>query len=113
MHDIRTDLPKKRLYITLGNLNRVDIQQCIIETESACKYLISGFTCLIVLNKKEPIHQSDLGFLNNLSDLLIVYGADKIVHVRKKESSFSLSPHFPVEYAKNIWKAEDILDEEN
>ncbi len=72
-----------RLYIALGDLNNYDIAACDNEIESACRYLVSGFTCLKVLNQEGPVRPSDEDLLFNITNLVFNYGASKIAHVRK------------------------------
>ncbi len=118
MHDIRIDPIKNRLYINLGIDGNIDIAAYVEEVEDACKYLIPGFTCLIDLNKKELVRQSDKDLLFNTADLIYAYGAGRIIHIRKndetidvfKKSKTSYHHFFPVEIAQNIQEAENILE---
>ena len=118
MHYIRIDAIKNRLYINLGIDERIDVADYVNELENACKYLIPGFTCLIDLNKKKMVRQSDKDLLFNTADLVYAYGAGKIIHIRKndetmdifKKSKTSYHNFFPVEIAQNIQEAENILE---
>jgi len=104
----------------LGDLNNYDIAACVNEIESACRYLVSGFTCLKVLNQEGLVRLSDEDLLFNITNLVFDYGASKIAHVRKnndisgsvKKSLMNLQTYFPVENLKNIQEAEFILDRE-
>ena len=81
--------------------------------------MASGFTCVIGLNKKGLIRQSDKDLLFNTACLVYAYGASKIVYVRKnndksdlfQRSLMDFQTDFTVENAKNIQEAEDILNE--
>ncbi len=121
MHNVQIDPLKNRLYITLRDSNYADIKKCVDEIENACKYLAAGFTCLTVLDINRLVRQSDKDLLFNTADLVYAYGASKIVHVRdNNDATVFLQPslmnfqtYFPVENAKNIQEAEDILDQKN
>lgn len=118
MHDVQINPIKNRLYITLGDCNYPDFTAYVKQIENACKYLVSGFTCLTVLNRKGILRQSDKDLLFNTADLVYSYGGSKIVNV-KKNNKGSESPRrrligfqtdFPIENAENIRQAEEILD---
>lgn len=119
MYDVQINPIKNRLYITLGDGIYTDIAVYVNEIESACKYMASGFTCVIGLNKKGLIRQSDKDLLFNTACLVYAYGASKIVYVRKnndksdlfQRSLMDFQTDFTVENAKNIQEAEDILNE--
>ncbi len=67
----------------MGDLNNYDIAACVNEIESACRYFVSGFTCLKVLNQEGLVRLSDEDLLFNITNLVFDYGASKIAHVRK------------------------------
>lgn len=118
MHDVKINPIKNRLYITLGDCNYIDFSAYVIQIENACKYLVSGFTCLTVLNGKGILRQSDKDLLFNTADLVYSYGASRIVNVKKSTNSsgflrwrlIGLQTDFPIENAENIRQAEKILD---
>ena len=109
---------KNRLYITVGDLNQADMRAYVRNIESACNELVSGFTCLIVLQKKGMVRQKDEDFLFSTTDLISAYGAEKIAYVRKTNgnakmsriSPFNFQTFTPVEHVVSIQEAEDFLD---
>jgi hypothetical protein len=120
MHDVQINPIKNRLYITLKDCNYSDLTAYVNQIENACKYLVLGFTCLILLNRKGLLRQSDKDLLFNTADLVYSYGASKIVNVQKSNNSsgflrrslIGFQTDFPLENAENIRQAEDILDGE-
>ncbi len=118
MHDVQINPIKNRLYITLEDCNNPDFTAYVNQIENACKYLVSGFTCLTVFNRKGLLRQCDKDLLFNTADLVYSYGASKIVNVKKSNNSsgflarrlIGLQTDFPIENAENIRQAEEILD---
>jgi hypothetical protein len=118
MYDVQINPIKNRLYITLGDCNNADLTAYVDQLENACKYLVPGFTCLTVLDRKGILRQSDKDLLFNTADLVYSYGASKIVNVEKSNNSsgllrrklIGLQTYFPIENANNIRQAEDMLD---
>ena len=118
MHDVQINPIKNRLYITLGDCNYSGFAEYVNQIENACKYLVPGFTCLAVLNRKGILRQSDKDLLFNTADLVYSYGASKIVNVKKSNNTsgflrrrlIGLQTEFPIENAENIRQAEEILD---
>lgn len=49
MPDVKLNGLKNRLYITLSDWKQADMRTYVQHIESACKTLVSGFTCLIIL----------------------------------------------------------------
>ena len=120
MLDVQINPIKNRLYITLRDSNYIDFTAYVNQIENACKYLVSGFTCLTVLNREGILRQSDKDLLFNTADLVYSYGAGKIVNVKKSNNSkgflrrrlIGFQADFPIENAENIRQAEEILDGE-
>ncbi len=118
MPNVRFNAIKNRLYITLQDLDQADMFAYVQKIESACKALASGFTCLIVLQKKGLISQKDKDLLFSTMDFISAYGASKVAYVRKTNddssmsrlSPFNFQTFTPVEHALNIKEAEDILN---
>jgi hypothetical protein len=120
MPDIRLNSLKNRLYITLKNWDQINRYTYVQNIESACRTLVFGFTCLIVLKKNGMIRQKDKDLLFSTADLISAYGAAKVVIVKKtgkstsmfERSPLSIHSFFRIKQALNIKEAENILDEE-
>lgn len=118
MSFVRTNNLKNRLYITLKDWDPVNRSAYVQDIESACRDLVFGFSCLIVLTKNGLVRQIDKDLLFCTTDLISAYGAAKVVVVRKpsatmrifRESPFSVHSFFPIEQASSIKEAESILD---
>jgi len=107
------------MYIILKDGNTSDIKAYVDKIENACGDLPYNFSCVIVLDKKGIVRQSDIDLLFNTMDLIYAYGADRIILVRKNNgNSHFFQPNllnfktcFTVENAMDIQHAENILDQ--
>lgn len=118
MHEIKADFIKNRLYITLRESERTEMNSYVNQIEHACKELTPGFTCIAVFPGGEAPQQKDHDLLMNTKDLICAYGAVKIVRVGKsgrasslvKSAGFNMMGNIKVEDAATIQEAEKILD---
>jgi hypothetical protein len=107
------------MYITLRDGNKSDISAYVNTIENACGDLAYNFSCVVVLNKKGIVRQSEIDLLFNTVDLIYAYGADRIILVRKNngDSDFfqpnllNFKTCFTVENVMDIQEAENILDQ--
>jgi len=119
MQHIRINPIKNRMYIILKDGNMNDSAAYVNTIENACGDLPYNFSCVVVLDKKGIVRQSDIDLLFNTMDLIYAYGADRIILVRKNNgNSDFLQPNllnfttcFTVENAMDIQEAENILDQ--
>jgi hypothetical protein len=119
MHHIHTNPIKNRMYIILKDGNTNDIKAYVNAIENACGDLPYHFSCVVVLDKKGIVRQSEIDLLFNTVDLIYAYGADRIILVRKNNgNSDFVQPNllnfktcFTVENAMDIQEAENILDQ--
>lgn len=118
MHEIKADFIKNRLYITLRESDRTDMNSYVNEIEHACKELTPGFTCITFFPGGKVPQQKYHDLLMNTKDLIYAYGAVKIVRVGKsgrasslvKSAGFNMMGNIKVEDAATIQEAEKILD---
>ncbi len=119
MHHVHINPLKNRMYIILKDGNTGNIKAYVDKIENACGDLPYNFSCVVVLDKKGIVRQSDIDLLFNTMDLIYAYGADRIILVRKNNgNSHFVHPNllnfktcFAVENAVDIQEAEDILDQ--
>ena len=119
MHDVHINPIKNRMYITLKGGIKNDLKEYVDKIENACEDLPFNFSCVVVLDKKGIVRQSDIDLLFNTMDLIYAYGADRIIFVRKNNDNSNFFPSdlyhfktcFTVENAMDIKEAEDILDQ--
>jgi len=119
MHHVHINPIKNRMYIILKDGNTSDITAYVDKIENACGDLPYNFSCVIVLDKKGIVRQSDIDLLFNTMDLIYAYGADRIILVRKNNgNSHFFQPNllnfktcFTVENAMDVQDAENILDQ--
>ena len=119
MHHVQINPLKNRMYIILKDGNTSDIRGYVNTIENACEDLPNNFSCVVVLDKKGIVRQSDIDLLFNTMDLIYAYGADRIILVRKNNGNsdffqpnpLNFNTCFTVENAMNIQEAENILDQ--
>ena len=119
MHHVQINPLKNRMYIILKDENTSDIRAYVNTIENACGDLPYNFSCVVVLEKKGIIRQSDIDLLFNTMDLIYAYGADRIILVRKNNGNsdffqpklLNFNTCFTVENAMDIQEAENILDQ--
>ncbi|MFZ5573260.1 MAG: hypothetical protein ACOZF0_22895 [Thermodesulfobacteriota bacterium] len=120
MHDIRVDLKKNRLYVTLGKRDSEDELIDIVEKiAQACKTLKPGFTCLTDLREYEVGPEEDGEYIQMAQKHMVKAGLKSVVRVRKQFGSLA---HFQFDrhsvnlgyHARNVTtieEAEKLLDE--
>lgn len=119
MHHIHINPIKNRMYVILKDGKMNDMLAYVNTIEAACRDLPFNFSCVVVLDKKGIIRQSDIDLLFNTVDLIYAYGARKIILVRKKDGDsdffqpnlLNFETFFMVENATDIREEEYILDQ--
>lgn len=119
MHHVHINPIKNRMYIILKDGNTSNIKAYVDKIENACGDLPYNFSCVVVLDKKGIVRQSDIDLLFNTVDLIYAYGADIIILVRKNNGNsdffqpnlLNFKTCFTVENAMDIQEAESILDQ--
>jgi hypothetical protein len=118
MHHVDINPIKNRMYIILKDGMINDITKYVNKIENACEDLPFNFSCVVVLDKKGIVRQSDIDLLFNTMDLIHAYGAGRIILVRTNNESSNFFPPnlynfktcFTIENAMDIQEAEYILD---
>ncbi len=120
MHDVRIDLEKNRLYITVGKRENQDEIKTIVEkVGQACQTLKPGFTCVTDLREYEVGPEEDEKYIYQTQKTMVEAGLKNVVRVRKQ---FGALGHFQFDkqsvalgyHARNVTsieEAERILDE--
>jgi hypothetical protein len=119
MSEIKIDVRKNRMYLTLTAWKRADMPAYVRKIESACRKLNPGFTCLTVFRKKGKLSRKDNDLFINTTGLISAYGASQVVIIYKdtgsRNNSIAEIPHghkafIPVQRALNKEQGENILD---
>lgn len=119
MHEIRTDMEKNRLYVTIGKVDGPSEMDAIAaEIETALGDLKPGFTCLTDLREYEVGEEKDEIYILKTQKMMVDAGLSNVVRVVKK---FGVLGHFQFDkssvevgyHAQNVntvAEAEKILD---
>jgi predicted transglutaminase-like protease len=107
------------MYIILKDGNTSDVKSYVNRIENACGDLPYNFSCVVVLDKKSIVRQSDIDLFFNTVDLIYAYGADRIILVKNNNNDFdffqtnllNFKTCFTVENAMDIQEAEYLLDQ--
>ena len=121
MHDVRVDIGKNRIYITVGSLeNEAEMKKIVKAVKSECHKLKEGFTCLTDLTNYEFQDEIFEGYIKEAQQILVAAGMCKVVRVHRKfgaighfqfdNTSFEVGYH--AESVTSREAAEKILDEE-
>jgi hypothetical protein len=120
MYEIKTDLKKNRLYLTLNEKKRTRVEQVLPEMEAACRQMISGFTCVSKLCKNHPARAETEDLFQRAQEILLKYGVSWVVRVKKevregerlKMEMLGIKNGYPITYASTIRQAEKMLDQD-
>ena len=85
MHEIETDHNKNLLVIRLNGFQSLNRESFVSDIEQAAANLPLGFSCIIILYKYKIFPNKQL---QDLEDLLYVYGLKTIVYVGGHHHSF-------------------------
>ena len=119
MHKVSVDVQKNRLYITLGQLERVDEILTLGKTlRKECKKLHTGFTCITDLREYELLEENYEIYIKGIQEFLRDMGVSKVVrvvrrfgrwgHVQFDKTSMNLG--YSAQSVDSMGKAEAILD---
>ncbi len=90
MHDIRADLDKNRIYITIGKLeDETEMKQIVAEVKSECRKLKRGFTCLTDLRNYEFQDERFEDYVRKAQKTLLDTGMSGVVRVRRKTGAIA------------------------
>ncbi|CAB5120224.1 hypothetical protein D3OALGB2SA_2936 [Olavius algarvensis associated proteobacterium Delta 3] len=71
MHLVKPDPEKNRLYITIGEANRVEIEAALESVEVSCKKVTAGFTCIFHFTEGALLLPSDQDLLFKIQGALV------------------------------------------
>ena len=120
MYDVKADIEKNRIYITVGKLEGEPAMQALAQAVKAeCQKLKKGFTCITDLRKYEVQDDQFEKYVTQTQEAMIEAGMSKVVRVRRETG---LLGHFQFDnasmdvgyHAENVTSMEDaekILDE--
>ena len=121
MHDVRADLNKNRIYITVGRIeNEEEMQSIVDKVNSECPKLKTGFTCLTDLRNYEYQDEIFEHYIKEAQEALLARGMSKVVRVHRKVGmlghlqfeTVSLDLGYRAKNVTSIEDAEKILDSE-
>ena len=120
MYNVKADIEKNRIYITIGQLEGESAMQALAQTvKTECQKLKKGFTCITDLRKYEVQDDRFENYVKQTQEAMIEAGMSKVVRVRRETG---LLGHFQFDnasmdvgyHAENVTSMEDaekILDE--
>ncbi|MBU0994537.1 MAG: hypothetical protein KJ737_18745 [Proteobacteria bacterium] len=118
-NEVRTDIKKNRLYITMKNMSNVEMESLIVKLDAECTKLEKGFSCLNDITDYDPSSLESESLLVKAQKKLWLAGLGVIVNISRNEK---LEGHYQLEKASKMAvgysaavvsspkEAEDILD---
>jgi len=116
MLEIKIDLLKNRLYITIGRVRKDKVADSARQIEEEIRKLEPGFTCITRMIDVREIDENDVRAIIDIQDLLAERGMSKAVRVGDDAGKELLDRiGHDVSYialsAETLEEAEQILDE--
>ena len=116
MFNVRIDLIKNRLYLTLGCIQKNRVKYVLTVIENAAKKLDPGFTCVTRIIDARDINASDVADIKAIQGRLVACGMSRVVRVGNEHGKQLL--HLVgtelktiSQDADNLEAAESLLDE--
>lgn len=81
MLNVRVDLIKNRLYLTLGCIHKNKADKSLRLIEPAAQKLDRGFTCVTRIIDAREIDASDIADIKKIQERLLAWGMSRIVRV--------------------------------
>ena len=115
MLEVKVDLLKNRLYITLGRIQRNKVKNAHEVVEKAAKKLAPGFTCVTRIIDARDIDQNDIDEIKRIQIMLAERGMSKAVRVGMEDGKVLLNQvgkdtGYIASNAATLGKAEQMLD---
>ena len=113
MHQVKTDVEKNRITITIGKLEDETEMQTLARTViSECSRLTRGFTCITDLRKYEVQDEKFEDYVKQTQEAMVAAGLSRVVRVRRETG---LLGHFQFDnvsmdvgyHADNVTSMED------
>ncbi|MBC2714824.1 MAG: hypothetical protein HF978_05875 [Desulfobacteraceae bacterium] len=115
MLEVKVDLLKNRLYITLGRIQKNRVKNAYEVVEKAAKKLASGFTCVTRIIDARDIDQNDIDEIIRIQMMLADLGMSKAIRVGVENGKLLLKQvgkgtEYIATDAATLDKAEQMLD---
>ena len=120
MYDVKADIEKNRIYITIGQLEGESAMQALAQTvKTECQKLKKGFTCITDLRKYEVQDDRFEKYVTQTQEAMIEAGMSKVVRVRRETGllghfqfdNASMNVGYHAENVTSMEDAEKILDD--
>jgi len=120
MYDVKTNIDKNRIYITIGKLKgEVEMQALARTVKSECQKIKKGFTCITDLRKYEIQEDIFENYVKETQEAMIAAGLSKVVRVRRETGllghfqfdNASMDVGYHAENVTSMEEAEKILNE--
>lgn len=120
MYDVKTDIDKNRITITIGKLEGETEMQILAQAVKAeCQKLKKGFTCITDLRKYEVQDDMFENYVKETQEAMIAAGLSKVVRVRRETGllghfqfdNASMDVGYHAENVTSMEEAEKILNE--
>lgn len=118
MYQVRTDFKKNRLYFTLVDPSKKELNKALKEVEKLCLTLQPNFTCLTDMRHCIPITEEAKDLFAKKQNTIWGLGVGKTVRVvldsdagmSTMHSLRAITTQYQTDYATSIPEAETILD---
>jgi hypothetical protein len=119
MHEVRADLDKNRMYITIGRIeNEAEKQALVEDVKNECAKLDHGFTALTDLRNYQYQGEAFERYIKELQEACIARGMSEVVRVHRwsgllghmEFETVSLDVGYSGKNVTTIEEAEKILD---
>ena len=115
MLEVKVDLLKNRLYITLGRIQKNKVKNAHEVVEKAAKKLSPGFTCVTRIFDARDIDQNDIDEIKKIQVMLADRGMSKAVRIGMEDGKVLLNQvgkdtEYVAADAATLNQAEQILD---
>lgn len=119
MHDVKTDIGKNRIYITIGKLEgETEMQTVAQKVKTECMKLKKGFTCITDLRKYELQDEQFETYVKETQETMIKAGLSSVVRVRRETGllghfqfdNVSMDVGYHAENVTTMEEAEKLLD---
>lgn len=115
MLEVKVDLLKNRLYITLGRIQKNKVKSAHEVVGKAAKKLTPGFTCVTRIVDARDIDQNDIDEIKEIQALLAGLGMAKAVRIGMADGKQLLNQVgkntlYGTEDAATLDQAEQLLD---
>ena len=120
MYNVKADIEKNRIYITIGQLEGESAMQALSQAvKTECQKLKKGFTCITDLRKYEVQDDQFENYVKETQESMIQSGMSKVVRVRRETGllghfqfdNASMDVGYHAENVTSMEEAEKILDE--